>query len=97
MTNLLLSVEAGGSTSESDLEEHARGVYQRAFHPTYHKSRNQIDGCPDTNDSLSFFNFCLRPLGKDQGITCVVVVVVVVDHHLVHFFLKRNLSEKNSP
>ena len=45
--------------------------------------------------------FCLRPLAKDQGITWVVVLVLVlvlvVVHHLVHFLIKRNLSEKNYP
>ena len=39
--------------------------------------------------------FFLRPLAKDQGITWVVFLVPVVLHHLVHFLLKRNLSEKN--
>ena len=44
-------------------------------------------------------HFCLRPSAKDQGITWVLVVVLLLllVHHLVHFLLKRNLSEKNSP
>ena len=43
--------------------------------------------------------FCLQPSAKDQGITRVVVVllVLVLVLHLVHFFIKRNLREKNSP
>ena len=36
---------------------------------------------------------CLRPSAKDQGITWVFLVL----HHLVHFLLKINLSEKISP
>ena len=41
--------------------------------------------------------FCLRPSTKDQGITWVVLVVLAVLHHLVHYLIKRNLSEKKSP
>ena len=37
--------------------------------------------------------FCLWPSAKDQGITWALLVLV---HHLVHFLLKINWSEKNS-
>ena len=40
----------------------------------------------------------LLSVAKDQGITLVVVVLVlVVLHHLVHFLIERNFSEKISP
>ena len=43
-------------------------------------------------------HFCLQPSVKDQGITWVVVVLLVlVLHLLVHFLIKRNWREKNSP
>ena len=47
----------------------------------------------------SIVGLCLSaPSAKDQEITWVVVVVllVLVVHHLVHFLIKKNLSEKNS-
>ena len=59
----------------------------------------QVSGLKQITKVRFVADFCLRPSAKDQGITRVVLVaaVLVLVHHLVHFLIKRNLSEKNSP
>ena len=46
----------------------------------------------DSDVTVCWFDFCLRPSAKVQGITWAVLVVLVV-LHLVHFLIKRNLRE----